>query len=53
VVSGFKVFPNDIEDVLTMYPGALEAGVIGVPGNRSGEALKAVVVRSDAGVDAS
>ena len=48
VVSGFKVFPNEIEDVLTMHPGVLEAGVIGVPDDRSGESVKAVVVRKDA-----
>ncbi|MCM2253635.1 MAG: AMP-binding protein [Ramlibacter sp.] len=47
VVSGFKVFPNEIEDVLTMLPGVLEAGAIGVPDARSGEAVKAVVVRND------
>ena len=48
VISGFKVFPNEIEDVLTMHPGVLEAGVIGVPDERSGEAVKAVVVRKNA-----
>ena len=47
VVSGFKVFPNEIEDVLTMHPGVLEAGAIGVPDERSGEAVKVVVVRKD------
>ncbi len=47
VVSGFKVFPNEVEDVLTMHPGVLEAGVIGVPDERSGEAVKAVVVRKN------
>jgi long-chain acyl-CoA synthetase len=47
VVSGFKVFPNEIEDVLTMHPGVLEAGAIGVPDERSGEAVKVVVVRRD------
>jgi long-chain acyl-CoA synthetase len=47
VVSGFKVFPNEIEDVLTMHPGVLEAGAIGVADERSGEAVKAVVVRRD------
>jgi long-chain acyl-CoA synthetase len=46
-VSGFKVFPNEIEDVLTMHPGVLEAGAIGVPDARSGEAVKVVVVRKD------
>jgi long-chain acyl-CoA synthetase len=47
VVSGFKVFPNEVEDVLTMLPGVLEAGAIGVPDERSGEAVKVVVVRKD------
>ncbi len=47
VVSGFKVFPNEIEDVLTMHPGVLEAAVVGVPDERAGEAVKAVVVRKD------
>ncbi len=45
VISGFKVFPNEIEDVLTMHPGVLEAGVIGVTDERSGETVKAVIVR--------
>jgi long-chain acyl-CoA synthetase len=47
VVSGFKVFPNEVEDVVTMHPGVLEAGAIGVPDARSGEAVKVVVVRKD------
>jgi long-chain acyl-CoA synthetase len=47
IVSGFKVFPNEVEDVLVMHPGVLEAGAIGVPDARSGEAVKAVVVRKD------
>jgi long-chain acyl-CoA synthetase len=47
VVSGFKVFPNEVEDVLAMHPGLLEAGAIGVPDERSGEAVKVVVVRKD------
>jgi long-chain acyl-CoA synthetase len=47
VVSGFKVFPNEIEDVLTMHPGVLEAAAIGVRDERSGEAVKAVVLRKD------
>ena len=50
VVSGFKVFPNEIEDVLTLHPGVLEAAVIGVPDERAGEAVKAVVVRKDPGL---
>jgi len=47
VVSGFKVFPNEIEDVLAMHPGVQEAAVIGVADERAGEAVKAVVVRKD------
>jgi long-chain acyl-CoA synthetase len=47
IVSGFKVFPNEVEDVLVMHPGVLEAAAIGVPDARSGEAVKAVVVRKD------
>jgi len=47
VVSGFKVFPNEIEDVVTLHPGVLEAGAVGVADERSGEAVKVVVVRKD------
>lgn len=47
VVSGFKVFPNEIEDVVTAHPGVLEAAAIGVFDERSGEAVKVVVVRKD------
>ena len=46
-VSGFKVFPNEIEDVAAMHPGVLEAGAIGVPDPHSGEAVKLFVVRKD------
>ncbi len=44
VVSGFKVFPNEIEDVLTLHPDVLEAAAIGVKDPRSGEAVKVVIV---------
>jgi long-chain acyl-CoA synthetase len=47
IVSGFKVFPNEIEDVVTMHPGVLEAAAIGMPDARAGEAVKVVVVRKD------
>jgi len=47
VVSGFKVFPNEIDDVLAKHPGVAEAAAIGVPDERSGEAVKVVVVRKD------
>ena len=44
VVSGFNVFPNEIEDVLALHPDVLEAGAIGVKDERSGEAVKVVIV---------
>ena len=47
VVSGFKVFPNEIEDVLATHPGVAEAAAISVPDARSGEAVKVVVLRKD------
>jgi long-chain acyl-CoA synthetase len=47
VVSGFKVYPNEIEDVATRQPGVLEAAAIGVPDAQSGEAVKLFVVRKD------
>lgn len=45
VVSGFKVYPNEVEDVLMMHPGVKEVGVVGVPDEKSGEAVKAFVVK--------
>jgi len=47
VVSGFKVFPNEVEDVVMLHPGVLEVAAIGAPDERSGEAVKIVVVRKD------
>jgi len=47
LVSGFNVFPNEIEDVVSTLPGVLESAAIGVPDERSGEAVKLFVVRSD------
>ena len=47
VVAGFKVFPNDVEDVLSQMPGIKESAVIGVPHRKLGEIVKAFVVRSD------
>ena len=47
LVSGFNVYPNEVEDVIAMHPGVLECAVIGVPDSASGEAVKAYVVRRD------
>ncbi len=47
VVSGFKVFPNEVEAVVASHPGVLECTVIGVPDERSGEVPKLFVVRRD------
>jgi long-chain acyl-CoA synthetase len=47
IVSGFKVFPNEVEDVVAQHPGVLEAAVIGVPDPHSGQAVKLFVVRRD------
>ncbi|HEY8564986.1 MAG TPA: AMP-binding protein [Beijerinckiaceae bacterium] len=47
LVSGFNVYPNEVEDVLASHPGVLEAAVIGVPDEQSGEAVAAYVVRKD------
>ena len=46
-VSGFNVFPNEIEDVLASHPQVLEAAAVGVPDERSGELVKVFVVRRD------
>jgi len=51
VVSGFKVFPNEIEDVLALHPGVLESAAIGVADERTGEAVKVLVVRGDDRLD--
>jgi long-chain acyl-CoA synthetase len=47
IVSGFKVFPNEIEDVVALHPGVLEVAAIGAVDERSGEIVKIVVVRKD------
>jgi len=46
-VSGFKAFPNEVEDVAMQNPGVLEAAVIGVPDARTGQAVKLFVVKRD------
>ena len=47
LVSGFNVYPNEVEDVIASHPGVLECAVIGVPDANSGEAVKAFVVKKD------
>jgi long-chain acyl-CoA synthetase len=47
LVSGFNVYPNEVEDVVAQLPGVLECAVIGIPDEKSGEAVKLVVVRKD------
>ncbi|HMR02405.1 MAG TPA: AMP-binding protein, partial [Candidatus Competibacter phosphatis] len=47
LVSGFNVYPNEIEDVVALHPGVLEAAAVGVPDEKSGEAVKIVVVAKD------
>ena len=47
LVSGFNVYPNEVEEVIASHPGVLECAVIGIPDSKSGEAVKAFVVRKD------
>jgi long-chain acyl-CoA synthetase len=47
LVSGFNVYPNELEAVIAAHPGVLECAVIGVPDEHSGEAVKVFVVRKD------
>ena len=47
LVSGFNVYPNEVEEVVASMPGVLECAVIGIPDERSGEAVKLVVVKKD------
>jgi long-chain acyl-CoA synthetase len=47
LVSGFNVYPNEIEDVVALHPGVLEAAAVGVPDPKTGEAVKLYVVKKD------
>ena len=47
LVSGFNVFPNEVEHVISSHPKVLEVGVIGVPDKKTTEAVKAVIVIKD------
>jgi len=48
LVSGFNVYPNEIEDVLSQLPGVLECAAVGIPDAKAGEAVKVVIVKKDA-----
>jgi len=52
LVSGFNVYPNEIEEVIASHPGVLECAVIGVADDKSGEAVKAFVVKKDTNLSA-
>jgi len=47
LVSGFNVYPNDIEETLSLCPGVLECAAVGVPDEKTGEAVKLVIVKKD------
>ncbi len=52
LVSGFNVYPNEIEDVVALHPGVLEAAAVGISDEKTGEAVRLVVVRKDPALDA-
>lgn len=52
LVSGFNVYPNEIEGVVAMHPGVLECACIGIPDDKTGEAVKVFVVKKDAALTA-
>jgi len=47
LVSGFNVYPNEVEDVLSQLPGVLECAAVGIPDDKAGEAVKVVIVKND------
>lgn len=47
LVSGFNVYPNEVEDVIASHPGVLEVAAVGVPDEKSGEVVKVFVVKKD------
>ncbi|HOB92668.1 MAG TPA: long-chain-fatty-acid--CoA ligase [Aquabacterium sp.] len=51
LVSGFNVYPNELEDVVSKLPGVLECAAVGVPDAKSGEAVKLVIVKKDPALD--
>ncbi len=51
LVSGFNVYPNEVEDVITQMPGVLECAAVGAPDEKAGEAVRVVIVRKDPAID--
>jgi long-chain acyl-CoA synthetase len=47
LVSGFNVYPNDVEETVSSCPGVLECAAVGVPDEKTGEAVKLVIVKKD------
>ena len=47
LVSGFNVYPNDVEETVSLCPGVLECAAVGVPDEKAGEAVKLVIVKKD------
>lgn len=47
LVSGFNVYPNEVEDAISNHPGVLEVAAIGIPNENSGEVVKVVIVKKD------
>jgi long-chain acyl-CoA synthetase len=47
LVSGFNVYPNEIEDVVALIPGVLECAAVGIPDEKTGEAVKLVIVKKN------
>jgi long-chain acyl-CoA synthetase len=50
LVSGFNVYPNEVEDVVNLMPGVLECAAVGVADEKAGEAVKVVIVKKDPAV---
>ena len=47
IVSGFNVYPNEIEDIVSAHPKVTEAAAVGIPDERTGETVKLFVVKAD------
>jgi long-chain acyl-CoA synthetase len=52
IVSGFNVYPNEVEEVAAAHPGVLEVAAVGMPDEHSGEVVKLFIVRKDPGLTA-